>query len=129
MFINGQQADSKSISLTPIDVMNASAHDTAILGKGFKGAVDYVQFSYKETAEPQIVYSGSEEPDDSSRIKGDVNADGQFNILDIVLMQKWLLAIPDTHLADWQAGDSYENNKLDAFDLCMMKRALLEKQN
>ncbi len=56
---------------------------------------------------------------------GDVNADGAFNISDVVLLQKWLLAVPDTHLADWKAADIYDDNKLDAFDLCLMKRALL----
>lgn len=25
-----------------------------------------------------------------------INADGQFSILDVVLMQRWLLAVPDT---------------------------------
>ena len=31
-------------------------------------------------------------------IKGDVNADGVFDIADAVQLQKWLLAVPDTHL-------------------------------
>lgn len=38
------------------------------------------------------------EPSSDKRIKGDVNADGQFNIADAVLIQKWLLAVPDTTL-------------------------------
>jgi len=44
-------------------------------------------------------------------LDGDVNADGKFNVADVVLLQKWLLAVPDTHLA---------------FDLCLMKRELLK---
>ena len=35
------------------------------------------------------------------RILGDVNADGALTISDVVLLQKWLLAVPDTQLADW----------------------------
>ncbi len=58
-------------------------------------------------------------------ITGDVNADGEFNVADVVLFQKWLLAAPDTHLANWKAADYCADDNLNAFDLCMMKRALL----
>ncbi len=59
-------------------------------------------------------------------IEGDVNADGKFNVLDVVLLQKWLLSVPDVKLADWRAGDFCNDNRLDAFDLCLMKRKLLK---
>lgn len=58
-------------------------------------------------------------------VRGDVNADGVLDIADIVLLQKWLLAVPNTHLAIWQAADICNDNKLDVFDLCLMKRELL----
>ncbi len=58
----------------------------------------------------------------------DVNMDGSFNVADVVLLQKWLLAVPDTHLANWKAADLCEDDKLDVFDLCLMKRALLEQK-
>jgi arabinan endo-1,5-alpha-L-arabinosidase len=57
-------------------------------------------------------------------VQGDVNADGTFNISDAVLMQKWLLAVPDTELKDWKAADFNGDNRLDARDLSLMKRAL-----
>ena len=56
---------------------------------------------------------------------GDVNADGIFNMADVVVMQKWLLAVPDFTLADWKAGDLCEDDILNAFDLCLMKRLLV----
>ena len=56
---------------------------------------------------------------------GDVNADGAFDVSDVVLMQKWLLAVPDTHLSDWKAADFSADDSLDIFDLALMKRALL----
>ena len=59
-------------------------------------------------------------------IKGDVNSDGSFGIADVVLLQKWLLAVPDTHLVNWKAADLCEDDKLDVFDLCLMKRELLK---
>lgn len=64
-----------------------------------------------------------------SNTTGDVNNDGTFNISDVVLLQKWLLAVPDTHLANWRAADFCEDNKLDVFDLCLMKRSLIYKSD
>ena len=58
----------------------------------------------------------------------DVNMDGSFNVADVVLLQKWLLAVPDTHLPNWKAADLCEDDKLNVFDLCLMKRALLEQK-
>ncbi|MBQ8905835.1 MAG: RICIN domain-containing protein [Ruminococcus sp.] len=57
---------------------------------------------------------------------GDVNADGAFNIADVVTLQKWLIAVPDTQLANWKAADLCEDERLDVFDLCLMKRELLK---
>lgn len=58
-------------------------------------------------------------------IKGDVNADGVFNLADVVMMQKFLLKVGS--LIDWKAGDLYEDARIDVFDLVMMKRLLLTK--
>ena len=55
---------------------------------------------------------------------GDVDGDGAFGVTDVVLLQRWLLAVPDTHLAIWQAADLDEDGRLDAFDLSRMKRTL-----
>ena len=56
---------------------------------------------------------------------GDINGDGRFNVSDVVLLQKWLLAVPETHLANWQAANFCEDDRLDVFDLCLMKRKLI----
>lgn len=58
-------------------------------------------------------------------VQGDVNLDGEFNVADVVLLQKWLLAVPDTYLADWKAADFVADDRLDVFDLCLMKREIL----
>ena len=62
------------------------------------------------------------------RIIGDVNADGALTISDVVLLQKWLLAVPDTQLADWKAADFNEDQTLNGFDLCQMRYALLKQE-
>ncbi len=57
-------------------------------------------------------------------VQGDVNADGELTVLDAVMLQKWLLCAGD--ITDWQSGDLCEDNKLDVFDLCILKRELLQ---
>ena len=61
----------------------------------------------------------------TERVKGDVNADGAFNLADVILMQHWLLAESDGTLVDWEAGDLYQDGILNVLDLCRMKQRLL----
>lgn len=58
-------------------------------------------------------------------VRGDVNSDGEFNISDVVLLQKWLLAMPDTQLSDWNRADLCRDGRLDTSDLCLMKQLLI----
>lgn len=58
-------------------------------------------------------------------VVGDVNADNQFSIMDIVMMQKWLLC--QGELNNWKAGDLYEDDLINVFDLCLMRKLLLEQ--
>lgn len=64
---------------------------------------------------------------DSGRVIGDVNCDGTFDVADIVLLQKWLIGVPDAELADWKAADLYDDGKLNVLDLCEMKQKLISE--
>ena len=57
---------------------------------------------------------------------GDVNDDGDFNVADVVLLQKWLLGSADAELINWKAADFCNDNVLDIFDLCLMRKALIQ---
>ncbi len=57
-------------------------------------------------------------------VKGDINSDGELNIADAVILQKWLLAVPDTKLTDWNRADLCRDGILNAFDLCLLKKEL-----
>ncbi len=59
-------------------------------------------------------------------VSGDVNNDGEFNIADVILYQKWLLAVPDTHLENPKAADLCEDDTLDVFDICLMRKLLID---
>ena len=55
-----------------------------------------------------------------------VNSDGVLSAADLVLMQKWLLGVPDAKLADWEAGDLCADGRLDTFDLTAMRKEILK---
>ena len=79
-----------------------------------------IRFDNKNTLSTNRLQLVTESPN------GDVNADGEFTIADVVALQKWLLGVPDAKLADWKAGNFCNDNRLDVFDLCIMKRELLK---
>ena len=58
-------------------------------------------------------------------LRGDVNADGLFDTVDLILLQKWLLGVPRVKLPHWQAADFDGDDCLDVFDLGLMKHELL----
>ena len=60
-------------------------------------------------------------------VSGDVNADGEFNAANLVLLQRWLLSKPDSELSDWKAGDLSENDRLDMFDMILMRREYTQR--
>ena len=64
----------------------------------------------------------------SERTAGDVNLDGKLTVADIVSVQRWLLGAPDASLRDWRAADFCEDGRLDMFDLCLMRSALVKAE-
>ena len=58
-------------------------------------------------------------------MEGDINLDGKVTIADAVLLQKWLLAVPNTVLPDWKAGDMNGDGRLNVVDLTLLKRSLI----
>ena len=60
--------------------------------------------------------------------KGDVNADGEFNVADVVALQKWIICAKDAEksIVEWKAGNFVDDDRLDVFDLVIMKRELLK---
>ncbi len=58
-------------------------------------------------------------------VKGDVNADGEFGVADVVALN-YSLVIKENNLIDWQAGDLCEDGVIDVFDLAAMRKLLAE---
>lgn len=126
LLINGQQADSKAVSITPLDVMCAAESDICSIGSSFKGALDYINFYFQQTDEPALTYSGKEAADDADpvRVRGDVDANGKFERADINMMQQFLLTAGK--LTDWEAGDIDGNGRINAADLTLMKQLMMQ---
>jgi hypothetical protein len=109
----------------------ASIGDSAIGYNGLKvsdvltiyGVENSIAQSYAE--ENNIKFSTMS----TTYILGDCNLDGIFNVSDVVLLQKWLLVVPGIHLTNWKAADFCKDDKLDVFDLCLMKRALIDQSS
>lgn len=91
----------------------------------YKGMALYDRYNQRWIF-PEIVkaITGVDVTAHSSTVKGDVNADGEFSIADVVMMQKWLICTGD--LTDWKAGDLYEDERLNAMDLCLMRGMLIQ---
>ncbi|MBR6580286.1 MAG: PD40 domain-containing protein [Ruminococcus sp.] len=84
-------------NLSPISELNTDINE---LGADF--------YSYAEYLEHNTVI-------------GDINADGELTVSDLVLLQKWLLGAQDTQLKNPQSADICKDNILDVFDLCLMR--------
>lgn len=98
----------------------------AELAKGYGGIMIW-ELTQDAKGEESLLKVISDTLGGKTFIAGDVNADGSFNVSDLVLMQKWLLAVPDTELKNWKAGDLCDDGILDVFDLCVMRKNLIKE--
>ncbi len=112
---------------TNLNVKGSATEDTAELQTGWwafsekqgDGGSDIVIEYTKVTLVYE--YDGSQA---STGVKGDVNADGEFTVADLVMMKNWLLG--DGKLTDWKAGDLCEDEIIDVFDLVRMRQEILK---
>lgn len=63
--------------------------------------------------------------ENSRGVKGDVNSDGAFTLLDVIMTQKWLLNAGE--ISNAEVGDVASDGILDGFDLAAMKHMLLNQ--
>ena len=81
---------------------------------------DIVQWEYNGSDVQKFVFEPVQENDE--KVIGDVNADGDFNLADIVMMQRYLHG--RISLFDWEVGDLCEDGIINIYDLIMMRRLL-----
>ncbi len=78
-------------------------------------------------AEPEsgVIFDGYA-PHGTRFMKGDCNNDGEISIADAVILQKWLLRDPETDNVNTRNTDLCKDDQLDVFDLCLLKRMVIE---
>ena len=109
-------------SYTLLSVASDNKSCADVYGISLENGANICQWNYWGGDGQKFIF----EPAVPETIRGDVNADGKFSIADVIMMQKWLLAVPNIQLADKESGDLNEDNKLNVFDLCLMKYMLIE---
>lgn len=57
-------------------------------------------------------------------LKGDADNNGVVNVNDAIMLQEWLLGSGE--LTNWENVDLCEDGVIDVFDLCLLKRLLVE---
>ena len=99
---------------------DAEKEGCEFIGWFTESGMEIVSDSIVEIAEDTTVYA-------KWRMKGDADADGDVDIDDVIMLQQWLLAVPDDPLTDWKAVDLCQDERIDVFDLCLLKRLLIER--
>ncbi len=87
-----------------------------------QSCVNYVILAaeIEEVTEPET------EPPTEPEAQGDINEDGSTTIIDLILLQKWMLHVPGTALPNAAAGDLDENGILNVYDLALLKKVLIQ---
>ncbi|MDE7093452.1 MAG: leucine-rich repeat protein, partial [Oscillospiraceae bacterium] len=81
--------------------------------------------AYAEKYERNFVSLGTAPEKPTTEIlTGDANKDGEFNILDIITLQKWLLGAGN--LPSWQAMDFNRDGMITIFDFVLAKKYYLK---
>lgn len=64
---------------------------------------------------------------ESGELLGDVDGSGELNVVDLVALQRYLLA--DKVAIDHTSSDMNEDGEVDVFDLALLKRVIFQLQN
>ena len=73
----------------------------------------------------KFILEAAEEVKTPEKITGDVNADGSFDVADIVMLEKYILGAGT--LTDWLAGDLYNDGVIDVFDKIKMRKEIIKQ--
>ena len=62
-------------------------------------------------------------------IMGDVDMNGTFTVSDAVQVQRFLLGAHDSSLVSWENADFIKDDRIDVYDFCLMRKALINQDN
>ena len=98
--------------------------DTAVLHPDLELPADGTSIEYYENGSMDVTFRLKKRS-----ANGDVNGDGRLSVADAVVFSKWLLCVPGTELKNPDAADFNDDDRLDARDFTLMKRALMNESS
>ena len=102
------------------DSMNLSYYET--------GDRISIKFTYNTDSGQIISIERLDLEHNSHKVRGDVNADGVFDVADLVALSGWLIKNPAAQLNDSEAGDLCEDGRIDIYDIIVMRQMLTSTQ-
>ena len=61
------------------------------------------------------------------RATGDLNGDRNVTVSDYILLQEWLAGYTDVKISEWRAADLCLDNRINMFDLCLLREELCQR--
>ena len=110
--------DDTSFQVLPLDQLRVNYNATADL------AEENIIFSWNHYYNERDYFSQFIKFTEET-VEGDLNYDGTLTVADLVLLEKWLLGSPNANLRFWKNADLCDDGRLDTFDLCKMRIALI----
>lgn len=126
LHVNVQSEEPITIGVSQENVAYNSVNNGSVYNTDSENVT--IGVSPKTTAAeiPVADSSGNKIAPDKVWLLGDANSDGKVGVADAVELQKWLLGIPDSEITEWTAADIYEDNKLNAFDMVLMRQLIMQ---
>lgn len=106
--------------------------DLALCAEAYRsvGTVSVDKFditvTYNDGTVMKYTPSGAAAPE-KDFLKGDINGDDVFSISDVVTLQQWLIGSRNVWVKNLEAADLNGDGSIDIFDLCEMRKAVLQK--
>lgn len=128
LIVNGETAASGSITADPVDII--SDDSVYLIGDGMNGSMDYFRVNFKETAEPDYVYTEKEDitVPSGKLLAGDFNLDMKIDSYDMMWMRKVVI---DTTLVktniEKSVADVNGDGSVNIADVVTMQSYLLGK--
>jgi hypothetical protein len=85
-----------------------------------------ITVTYNDGTVMKYTPSGAAAPE-KDFLKGDINGDDVFSISDVVTLQQWLIGSRNVWVKNLEAADLNSDGSIDIFDLCEMRKAVLQK--
>ena len=98
---------------TEIGILNSADPNAKSTDKGY--------FTINDDGSLNLIHPRSD-------LKGDVDLDGDVDVADIVMLQKYLLNAQPFNIENYINADVYTEGKVDVFDLGMLKRIVVNQK-